>query len=148
MRRRDAGDWPRIESPGTGLDVPSEIKILTLQQLEELQRRSTGANGRPAWLAERRDSVQWIRMVVQSNEGVDQYRCIVIVATSSEHAVWFSIDLGRETFHALPNVPRPEVVRLAHQFLWSFPMLPLDSDQQATWQTYIDGSNDPGDTPD
>jgi hypothetical protein len=63
----------------------------------------------------------------------------VAVAFTAPDTAWsFTVDVSFKDFEELPDASPAEVVLLAHNYLYGFPMLPLDSDQQASWDSSAD----------
>jgi hypothetical protein len=48
-------------------------------------------------------------------------------------AGFFTLDMAQSRFDSLKDLPQKELVVLAHRYFKSFPDIPLDPEQQATW---------------
>jgi hypothetical protein len=121
--------------------VRGDIKTGTVDDLDRLQRASVGASGRPQWIVERRGEIQKIRFAVLAIEQPGIYRCVAIAFTSGETAWAFTVDITFSDFDALPDVSKAEVVEMAHSYLASFPMLPLDRGPRASWDDPYPGDS-------
>lgn len=137
--------WPKLDAGllpwGTG-DNP-EIKVMStdvLKQLMEKAARTPGvsATGRPAWLEEHSVDLGNHYVVVFGPEGHGFYRCVVISVLSDRPAGAYTLDISRPDFHALPGIAPTQLIELAHHYLSNVPMVPLDPEQERSWQQVSD----------
>jgi hypothetical protein len=137
--------WPKLDAGrlpwGTG-DTPG-IKVISTEVLERLMEKAVhtpgvSATGRPQWLEEHRSDLGDHYVVVFGPEGRGYYRCVVFSVLGDRPAGAYSLDMTRSEFSALPDIAPAQLVELAHHYLSNVPMLPLDPDQERSWQRVSD----------
>ena len=137
------GRWPtlaRDRSPwGVRQAAPGEVKVVSTQVLERLMvtaRRTPGvsATGRPEWIALHRAQFQEHYLVAGWFEGHGFYRCIVLSGLGDDDAGTYTLDVHERDFHRLRDVSASRLVELAHRYVGSVRMLPLDPSQQEAWE--------------
>ncbi|MFG1626779.1 hypothetical protein [Kribbella sp. NPDC049227] len=136
--------WPKLDAgrlPWGGADIP-EIKVISTEILEGLMEkavRTPGANatGRPEWLEAHRSDLGHHYVVVFGPQG-HGYRCVVFSVLGDRPACAYALDMGRSEFRALPDIAPAQLVELAHRYLSDVPVLPLDPDQEQSWQRVSD----------
>jgi len=95
------------------------------------QVKGWSAVGRPQLVGLAGKSVQRLMLFVFNYESAIAYRCVVAVFTGDDEAKTFTLDVAIEEFHRLPAITIEELVELARQGLYAFPMLEFDPAQLA-----------------
>jgi hypothetical protein len=131
-RGRRLPQWPRIDLYTTG--SPGDIKHLASDELDRLMAEAVSAKfsavGRPAWLEHHRARIRQQFLIVFGPEGVNAYRCIVAAVLDDDSGHLYTLDVATQDFDQLPGVTHQELVTLAHRFLMTFSIVPLDAEQQ------------------
>lgn len=113
--------------------VPGDIKSATMADLERLTRNAQAngwsAVGRPQLVGLAGESVHRLMLLVSNYVSAIAYRCVVAVFTGDDEAKIFTLDVAIEEFHHLPAITIEELVELARQGLFTFPMLEFDPAQ-------------------
>jgi hypothetical protein len=134
-RRRGSDGWPIITN-NVGRLERGTIKQASVQDIlqlvEEAARNRWSGAGRPAWLRKNAGEVTDIYVTLRGPEH-DHVRCYVMVMSAKGPAGNFMLDMVRSKFESLKDLTQEELVKLVHRYFKSFPSVPLDPDQQATW---------------
>ncbi|WP_222871206.1 hypothetical protein, partial [Nonomuraea sp. PA05] len=114
-----------------------EIKSITVDEVKRMARQAKGRHwsgqGRPAWLNEHHASISGLCLTFLYEESAGCFRCSVTVLLEGGGGGSFALDVAQDEFDSLPDLPEPAVIELAHRFLESFPVIPLDAEQRAEW---------------
>lgn len=139
-RGHGSAGWPVITN-NYGLSVHGTIKRASVTDVlrlgEEAARRRWSAKGRPAWLTENSERVADIYVTFLLPEH-GRIRCAIIVTfKGTERGGTFTLDMAQAEFDSLKDVRQEELVTFAHRYFKSFPTVPLDPDQQASWDQWL-----------
>lgn len=137
--------WPKLDGrrlPWGELDDLGDIKVISTEILEGLMEkavRTRGANatGRPEWLEQHRDDLGDHCVVAFGPQG-HGYRCVVFSVLRDRLEGAYSLDMSRLDFHGLPDIAPTQLVEFAHRYLSTIPLVPLDPDQEQSWQRVSD----------
>lgn len=123
--------------------VPVGVKQASAETLIELmsvsRRDGIGATGRPAWVAESLSTIELVLIVPQGRAGLDVLRCNCAIYQRGEFRWIFSLDMTLASYDRLPDVGRRQCIRFLRDLLLRIPVLPLDEDQEASWESTSDG---------
>lgn len=126
-----------------GRAVPLGVKQVSAETLIELmslsRREGIGATGRPAWVAESLSTIDLVLIVPQGRAGYDVLRCNCAIYQRGEFRWIFSLDMTMASYDRLPDVGRRQCIRFLRDLLLRIPVLPLDEDQEASWESTSDG---------
>jgi hypothetical protein len=129
--------WPKLDAdrlPWTTGDTP-QIKVISTEVLTGLVQNavrtpSVSATGRPQWLEEHHSELSDHYVVVLGPKGSHHYRCVVFSILGDRPAGAYTLDITRSDFRGLPDITPARLIELAHHYLSSVPMLPLDPKQE------------------
>ncbi|MFG1627632.1 hypothetical protein [Kribbella sp. NPDC049227] len=116
----------------------AELKVIPVARLDELMAKNTaagrGANGRPAWLAANHATVERVILVPHNYASPGVLRCNAAVLGTGENDWLFSVDVSLADYDTLPGLARRSGQELLADLLMRLPVLPLDDDQERSWE--------------
>ncbi|WP_406050272.1 hypothetical protein [Kribbella sp. NBC_00889] len=116
----------------------AELKDIPVSRLDELMAKNTaagrGANGRPAWLAANHATVERVLLVPHNYESPGVLRCNAAVLGKGENDWLFSVDVSLADFDTLPGLSKRTGQDVLADLLMRLPVLPLEEDQERSWE--------------
>ncbi|MFI6829168.1 hypothetical protein ACIBG5_18835 [Kribbella sp. NPDC050241] len=116
----------------------AELKDIPVNRLDELMAKNTaagrGANGRPAWLAANHATVERVILVPHNYASPGVLRCNAAVLGRGENDWLFSVDVSLADFDTLPGLSKRTSQDVLADLLMRLPVLPLDEDQERSWE--------------
>lgn len=82
--------------------------------------------GRPAWLAQRAHEVRAAHLRVFGVDSPGVYRCIVTLETRNGEFRFYTLDVAKRDFDALPALSRRQLIELANSLLDQAAHVPVE----------------------